>query len=153
MLAQHLRAMQLSLDRLPFHGYYRFLKSGYLYYETPLGWIAVKPHLDKVRDHNFEETSNLDILRGKLNNSLTWALKGLEIPIFFKYHANSFNELEAILSSEQIKQPIDIYEENLFFLATEKYKTANYNPPSRALKLWKILPISLRRLLKRILFK
>jgi hypothetical protein len=152
ILNTHMTAMKASIQRLPFHGYYRFMKSNYLYYETPLGWIAIKPILDKVKLEYVEENSNLEILRNNLNNSLTWALNGLEIPRLFKYHANNLIELEAILSSEQIEQPIDIYEENLFFLATEKYKTANYNPPSRAVKIWKFFPIPLRRLLKRILF-
>jgi hypothetical protein len=152
ILNSHMKSMEASLRRLPFHGYYRFMKSNYLYYETPLGWVAIKPILDKVKLEYVEENSNLEILRDNLNNSLTWALNGLEIPRFFKYHASSLNELEAILSSEQIEQRMDEHLENLFFLAPEKYAAANYNPPSPAVKMWKILPIPLRRLLKRILF-
>jgi hypothetical protein len=150
-LTKHRSAIEFANNRLPFHGYYRFIRSQYLVYETPLGWIAVKPNLDNLQDNYTKDVITVDDLCLSLNNSLTWALNGIEIPINFQYYATSKSEIERKLKSEEVSKPNEYESEILFFLSSEKYVGQNNQPKTKALIVWEFLPMWVRSLVKKTL--
>jgi hypothetical protein len=152
-LNNHRNFLNQSWTRLPFHGFYRYTKSNLLYFETPLGWIAVKPNLINVGSEYVENaTPAAELLCKNLSDSLIYALNGLEIPQGFNFHANTPTELDELIkvkhNDKEINQPLA----NAFFLAPEKYAGKVYQDASRARMIWNKLPLFVRKFLKKHLF-
>lgn len=151
-LSVHLHFLKFSWERLPFYGFYRFLKNHFLYFQTPLGWIAIKPDLNNL-DSEYISNNNSNILDGSLNQKLIWALGGLEIPSDFEYHAQSLFDLENVISSETKNTKSNLGKEIAFFLAPEKFANNIYSNFSRARRIYGKLPKFVKRVLKRYLFE
>ena len=151
LLENHLRAMRYAGERLPFQGYFRFIKCNFLYYETPLGWLAIKPNLADIDLKYIDRKFDVGDLSRPLNNSIKWALNGLEIPKGFEYHGETLQDLEKTLVTLGHIKSSDINSELQFFLSPEKYASQNYIPKSRMRNIWNYLPLSLRRVIKKIL--
>ena len=152
-LTEHLKFLKQSWDRLPFYGYYRFLKNHFLYFDTPLGWVAIKPELSNIdstylvngQSNDFDQNSDL-------SQKLIWALGGLEIPSNFKYFADSLTDLEKKIALEENSLKASRNSEIAFFLAPEKYANIVYTETSRARRIWNKLPFFVRKFLKKFLF-
>jgi hypothetical protein len=151
LLENHFRAMQIATERLPFQGYFRFVKCNFLYYETPLGWLAIKPNLADIDLKYIDRKFDVGDLSRPLNSSLKWALSGLEIPKGFEYQGETLKDLEKTLATLGHTKSSDINSELQFFLSPEKYASQNYIPQSRVRNLWNHLPLSIRRAIKKIL--
>jgi hypothetical protein len=152
-LNNHLNFLNQSWTRLPFHGFYRYTKSNLLYFETPLGWIAVKPNLINVGSEYVENgTLATELLSKSLSDSLIYALNGLEIPQGFNYHANTSTDLEKLVKENHDDKEINQELANAFFLAPEKYAGKVYEDATRARLIWNRLPLGVRKFLKKYLF-
>lgn len=152
-LNNHLNFLNLSWTRLPFHGFYRYTKSNLLYYETPLGWIAITPNLINVGSKYVgNRTLATELLSKSLSDSLIYALNGLEIPQDFNYYANTSKELEKLVQDKHANKEINQQLANAFFLAPEKYAGKVYEDTTRARIIWNKLPLFFRKFVKKIFF-
>jgi hypothetical protein len=152
-LNEHLNFLNQSWNRLPFHGFYRFMKSNFLYFETPLGWIAIKPNLINLgSDYVSQKTLANELLVTKFNETLVYALNGIEVPSDFRYFAESREELEKLVGESSTEYEINPWASNAFFLAPEKYAGNVYTEVTRARQIWNRLPLFLRKFIKRYFF-
>lgn len=152
-LTEHLKFLKQSWDRLPFYGYYRFLKNHFLYFDTPLGWIAIKPvlgHIDSTYLVNGQ--SSVFNQNSDFSQKLIWALGGLEIPSNFRYFADSLPDLEKKIVFEENNSKASHNAEIAFFLAPEKYADIVYKETSNARRIWNKLPFFARQFLKKYFF-
>ena len=151
-LESHQKYFLQSIERMPFHSFYRNTRFGYLIYETPLGWLGLKPHLD-VDKNTLNNPASYEVnLIKDLVGTLSYALHGITIPSNFRYSAKSEAELLEILNKEEYGATIDYIMFNSLKASNEFYGYSIHQNSTRARKIWIKLPQFIRRFLKGYFF-
>lgn len=148
----HQKIFAKSLERMPFHAYYRNYRFGFLIYETPLGWLGIQPNLEHVAMSEVDGKSKEYILMENLISTLTFALAGLKIPSNFIHHAKTEKDLVHILEESRRDLEINYIVFNSLRESTEFYGYSIHQNSTRARRVWNGLPLFLKRAIKRYFF-